>query len=58
MKITYCNKRNESSTLQENQILFISFIINLKYLSLSIHSDQFYVLHNMCHVEKKFKETQ
>ena len=38
-------------------VLFISFIKKLKYWNLSIHSDQLYVLLNMCHAEQKFEET-
>ena len=31
MRITYCNKCNDSSAQQENHVIYISFIKNLEY---------------------------
>lgn len=56
MKITYYNKHSDSSTQQVNHVLCISFIKNLEYWNLSIHSHQLYVLLNMCHAKNVFEE--
>ena len=56
LKRTYCNKRSDNSTQLGNKVLSISLIRNFKYWNLSIHSNQLYVLLNMCHAKNKLKK--